>query len=915
VASFLALFLIILFALLVVVKTVGEDLIEDQAKRKVSDAGEHALAELEKRTTMASTLVRVVSAMAAAEMPKGASDVAKLKVMLDLPGTADIVAGGGVWPQPYALDPSVERASFFWARNAEGELERLEQYNASDGRGYHQEEWYVPATYLSADQVYWSRSYTDPHSKQPMVTVAAPVLSEDRLLGVATVDLRLEGLKDSLASVAREFNGYAFAVDRHGRLLSFPDDRLAASQQTEAGAALVPYVKLAELADRVRSFETIELLLQQQLSTVLALESTDAGLPAMADRIASESSQIQPFQARFIAASIMASDLEESAMTTQAVIASDYLLQERAFVSVTTMPGTLWQIVAVMPDSAARAEAISLFNQLLSVILMAILIAILVVLFVVRRQLIRPLTHLSRQLNDNLSEKDSWSELLEVKDKGELGALATLVNRRTTQLLQSQQQIEKLAFFDPLTGLPNRRLLIDRMQELLLISRRSVCCGAVLFLDLDQFKNINDSLGHSIGDEVLRQISERLRQGLRDQDIIGRIGGDEFVIILVYDNIGKNAVVSNAMRVAKKLIDILAEPFEIVDNHYFISASIGISLFSGDNESTEDLLKQADTAMYQAKSNGRNTFCFFEKKMQASVDRRLLIEKELRHVVDRGELILLYQPQLNSRGQCAGAEALLRWNHPERGVVVPNEFIPIAEDSALILQLGRWVIREACRNMKAWLKQGLEFDHIAVNVSPRQFQQGDIVGEIHSALTDFGVPSDKLMIEITEGIIVNHTDETIDKMLRLKALGVRLSVDDFGTGYSSLLYLKQLPLSQLKIDQSFVRDLASDENDLVIVETILSMANHLSLDVVAEGVETEEQYLLLKNRDCQFFQGYFFSKPVTAQHLAHCFMDVACCYGSQTRERVCPIEQEIKKEAAENKGGGDKGSGTTWRDS
>jgi diguanylate cyclase (GGDEF)-like protein len=733
-----------------------------------------------------------------------------------------------------------------------------------------------------------------------MVTVAAPIFAKAELIGVATVDLKLEGLKDSLARVAREFDGYAFAVDRHGHLLSFPDTMLAGDQSPFEGGKLSPYVKLSELADRVRSFETIERLLQQQLSGVMALEAENPEVMSMASQIAQESDQIQPVQASYIAASIFTNGVPESAMKNQAVLENDYLLKERAYVSITTMPGTLWQIVAVMPDSAARAEAVNLFNQLISVILVAILIAMLMVMFVVRYQFTLPLTHLSRQLKNSLSKKSKGDELIEVSDKGELGALAALVNRRTSQLLLSQQQIEKLAFYDPLTGLPNRRLLIDRLDELLAIARRSVCSGAVLFLDLDHFKHINDSLGHSVGDEVLRQISDRLRLGVRDQDVISRIGGDEFVIVLVYDNIGSNAVASNAMRVSQKLIDILSKPFEVLDSQHFISASIGISLFSGQTESTEDLLKRADTAMYQAKSNGRNTFCFFEQKMQASVDRRLQIEKELRHVIDRNELVLEYQPQLNAKGQCVGAEALLRWNHPEKGKVVPTEFIPVAEDSVLILQLGHWVIREACRHMKMWLDDGLDFDHIAINVSPRQFQQGDIVGEIHGALTHFGVPSNKLMIEITEGIIVNHTEETIDKMLRLKALGVRISVDDFGTGYSSLLYLKQLPLSQLKIDQSFVRDLASDENDLIIVETILSMANHLSLDVVAEGVETEEQYLLLKNRGCQSFQGYFFSRPVAAQQLANCFMEPGCCYGSKAGGKTCPIKAQVKDQAGNN---------------
>jgi diguanylate cyclase (GGDEF)-like protein len=438
--------------------------------------------------------------------------------------------------------------------------------------------------------------------------------------------------------------------------------------------------------------------------------------------------------------------------------------------------------------------------------------------------------------------------------------------------------VEKLAFFDPLTGLPNRRLLLERLDELLAASDGGECHGALLFLDLDHFKNINDSLGHSVGDVLLMKIGDRLRRALREQDLVARIGGDEFVVVLAYPQCEEVQVVHQAAVVATKIIDTLSVPFDVGGNQYHISASIGISLCFGRGQKTEDLLKQADAAMYQAKNSGRNTYCFFEQSMQERADQRLQLEKELRAAVARGELVLFYQPQINTEGKCLSAEALLRWHHPERGSVSPSEFIPIAEESALIETLGRWVFREACRQLKVWQTQGVKLDHLAVNVSPRQFQQGDIVGDVQAALEAFQVDAGMLMLEITEGVIMQHTDSTIAKMLALKALGVKISIDDFGTGYSSLLYLKKLPLNQLKIDQSFVRDLANDENDLIIVETILSMARHLGLDVIAEGVETQEQYLLLRNRGCELFQGYFFCKPSSGDDMARCFADIAPCH-------------------------------------
>ncbi|MDX1505190.1 MAG: bifunctional diguanylate cyclase/phosphodiesterase, partial [Spongiibacter sp.] len=302
-----------------------------------------------------------------------------------------------------------------------------------------------------------------------------------------------------------------------------------------------------------------------------------------------------------------------------------------------------------------------------------------------------------------------------------------------------------------------------------------------------------------------------------------------------------------------------------------ISTSIGISLcVNARDTSADDLLKQADTAMYHAKNSGRNTYCFFEDAMQKRADQRLKVEKELRYAIDNNQLELYYQPQLDSAGQCVSAEALVRWNHPERGVVAPGEFIPIAEESALIERLGRWVLRAGCWQLQEWQNDGIYLDHLAINVCARQFHCGDIVQDVRDALDYFGVDPSRIILEITESLIVENVIDTISKMNELKTLGVRISLDDFGTGYSSLRYLKQLPIHQLKIDQSFVRDVASDESDLVIVETILSMAHHLRLEVVAEGVETEEQLALLQARNCEYFQGYYFCRPVpSAQFVAY----------------------------------------------
>ena len=365
-----------------------------------------------------------------------------------------------------------------------------------------------------------------------------------------------------------------------------------------------------------------------------------------------------------------------------------------------------------------------------------------------------------------------------------------------------------------------------------------------------------------MGDELLVQVGRRLNHCLREEDTIARLGGDEFVVMANCDNSCPKQSIINAATVAGRVIDGLSKPFELSGNQHHVTASIGISLFPNEQQGVDEILKQADTAMYQAKSRGRNTFCFFESDMQQKADERLRIQKELRHAINADQLRLFYQPQLDADGTCRSAEALVRWFHPKNGMIPPMEFIPIAEESSLILALGGWVLFEACRQISCWNAQGITLHHVAVNVSPRQFQQSDFIEVVKSAIEQSDIRPEQLMLEITEGVILENTDDAITKMHALRALGVSISMDDFGTGYSSLTYLKKLPLDQLKIDQSFVQDITTEDRDVVIVQTIIAMAQHLGYEVIAEGVETQEQQLLLRSKGCLHYQGYYYSPPL-----------------------------------------------------
>ena len=438
---------------------------------------------------------------------------------------------------------------------------------------------------------------------------------------------------------------------------------------------------------------------------------------------------------------------------------------------------------------------------------------------------------------------------------------------------QIEAQIHQLAFFDPLTRLPNRRLLQDRLQQAFAVSARNAQHGAVLFLDLDNFKTLNDSKGHDIGDLLLIEVSKRLNDCVRDGDTVARLGGDEFVIVLESLSGQVDEAVTQADLVAEKIRVALGLPY-LLDSHAFhTTPSIGVVLFLGHENTLDAILKHADTAMYQAKAAGRNTIRFYDPAMQVAVEARIALADELRLALDKQQFELYYQIQVDGLRRSLGAEVLLRWRHPERGMVSPAQFIPLAEEMGLIVPVGLWVLRTACLQIKAWQAHALTRNlTLAVNVSAKQFRQVDFVASVQRTLLETGIRPALLKLELTESIVLENVEDTISKMRELKLLGVSFSMDDFGTGYSSLQYLKRLPLDQIKIDQSFVRDIASDPNDAAIVQTIIVMSEMLGLKVIAEGVETETQREFLELRGCPAFQGYLFGRPMPIAEFEVCLL-------------------------------------------
>ena len=439
--------------------------------------------------------------------------------------------------------------------------------------------------------------------------------------------------------------------------------------------------------------------------------------------------------------------------------------------------------------------------------------------------------------------------------------VATLTD--ITKSKAASDEIKNLAFYDPLTQLPNRRLLLDRLTQATAASGRSKQIGALLFLDLDHFKTLNDTLGHDVGDMLLQQVATRLRSCVRETDTVARIGGDEFVLLLEDLDANALAAAAHTETVAEKILYALGQPYQLGIHLCYSTPSIGATLLGYHEYGVDELLKQADIAMYEAKNSGRNMLRFFDPKMQEAIDNRVHMEFELRNAIEQQQFQLHYQIQVDDSGVGLGAEALIRWQHPQRGIISPINFIPLAEETGLILPIGQWVLDAACAQLKSWGQHELTRKlTLSVNVSAKQLHQPGFVAQVHSAVTRHDINPSLLNLELTESMLLENIDGMIVSMNLLKDIGIRFELDDFGTGYSSLQYLKKLPLYRVKIDQSFVRDIAIDSSDRALVHTIITMAHSLDLEVIAEGVETEDQRQFLQANGCNHYQGYFFSKPV-----------------------------------------------------
>jgi diguanylate cyclase (GGDEF)-like protein len=857
-----------------VVDLVAKDYLITKNKELIDETGSHIVSEISLRINIAENLTRNLAA-AGETLPKDPLLFSKvIPQILNAQENQEFIAGGGIWPEPNAFKLGVNRRSFFWGRDDLGKLRYFDQYNDAAGSGYHNEEWYVPGRYSEQGQCLWSKSYMDPFTLAPMVTCTVALFEQQQFTGNATVDVSLKELKSILREGSAKLDGYAYAIDRNNKFLSFPDEALTKVTNLNNNALTEEYITLDELAAKQPLFKSVADIADNiNNKFVRSLSADDEQL---AEKLALQSLQISPEEAQLIVANMLnlnAQDQQQKPDIISIISKQDFILKEPVNVSVFVIPKTLWKIIVVTPQKVAISSASQVANLILLLLVAILIVAAFFGFIFCRNSLIVPMYQMVQQLQQPIA-KTGNDDLLDDHRQDEFGLLAYHFNQSKKALdrnnrdltlqinerKQAEQQLKHLALHDPLTGLPNRLLFQDRLQQAIALANRTNHKFAVFFMDLDNFKIINDTMGHEAGDELLRSVAERLSTIERETDTVARLGGDEFAFI-----ISKIITAQDGVNFAQRLNKLLKKPIIIHGNNVHMGSSIGVTIYPDDASNSEELLRNADIAMYQAKDNGRNTTCFFTTEMNAKLQKNKEVLTDLTESLTQNHFELYYQPLLTIDNKVlVGAEALIRWHHPVKGLISPDKFITIAEQSGLINQLGDWVLAQACREVKNFIKAGITDFKVAINISPVQFRRKDFLEHTLTILKKQQVSPHFIELEITEGAVMDNVVQAIKTMESLHDAGFQLAMDDFGTGYSSLSYLKRFPIQKVKIDRSFISDLENDEDSKSITRAIIQMSHSLGLKVLAEGVETRDQLQYLQDESCDYVQGYYTGRPMPA---------------------------------------------------
>ncbi len=870
---------ILLSAAVVVVMPLNlRDKLDNHASALIESNSQTLIAELKRQTTLINTLAQNISRFVV-EAPRD-EDLFKQVIasMLAMDDEQGLIAGGGYWPEPNQFEPNVVRRSFYWGLNTLGKLTYFDDYNDPDGPGYHNEEWYVPTRHQHHGKCYWSRSYIDPYSQQPMVTCSVGVYDALEYIGVVTVDLKLEGLTGFFERETESTGGYAFLVDQNNKFITFPEQNLSKYDNH--------MLYSGDLAKRLPEFESVASSLEAINQDFIAMaERAEANHGDMYRSIEAASYQINTEQAKIILASLVypqGNFRDDSPILHQVSVADDVVLGEAATSYIYLVPDTYWKLVISMPDSLTSMATSQVIESLMTWLLVSALLIMTMMFFMIRRMVISPIGDITNQLKQfSQSEVDHY-QFIEHQRDDELGQLAFWYNHRTVELKEAMESLsaankdlEYQASSDHLTGLPNRRQFDRELQDTLLNALWSD--KALLYIDIDQFKVINDTIGHPVGDQLLIRLARLLRDEIHDEDIIARIGGDEFAVLVT------TSTSEDALSLARTLCRAVENLNFFWDNkHFDTTCSIGVAHLSDIDHQRDNALSIVDKACYVAKDNGRNQAYLYLKhdvlvaEREGEMNWLPLIQKAFR----QQQFFLEFQvieptrPRVSDSDSDAAMnhqqshkpiaiEALVRIRGDQGQVIPPGAFLPAAERYNAIVQIDHLVIDMVLKILSEYPELTDQIDFCSFNLSADTLSDDILHEYIQSCVEKYQVPPNKLCIEVTESKVMSNIVRAQSTLSRLQKMGMRVALDDFGAGMSSYGYLSDLPIDLIKIDGRFVRNIRRNSVNQIFVRSIIEIAHEMKLKTVAEYVTDELTLSVLRDMGVDYVQGFGIAKPVS----------------------------------------------------
>jgi diguanylate cyclase (GGDEF)-like protein len=836
--------------------------LENDSSKQISTSGNAIVAELVRQTSLVKSLAQSLASVVGTAPYSDTLFHQIFPRLIGIDHSNSIIAGGGIWPEPNTLDINKQRNSYFWGKNNQGELDFYNDYNLVIGNGYHNEEWYVPAKYLTQDSCYWSRSYIDPFTKEPMVTCTVPILKQNKFTGAATIDMKLEGLHKLLEKQSKNIGGYVFLIDQNNKFITFPETQYIKNTDTTG------LLNVSELASNHPEFQNLSNRLLKISEHTSAIPSDASQLhQSMATYFDEQSYQVSAQQSATMAAAIidpLKNQKNTSYLLDSFQLDNDLRLQEKVNVSVFHVPESYWKLIVVTPVSTDFIAVSSIITTTLKQTFIPTIFTMLIFFIFIHIFFIHPFIRISEHLR-NFADNPGEEKLLEGFGKGDFGKLAYLYNKKTALIKKSLAEISKsntqlkiYASYDDLTGTYNRRAFESMLEETLQSSYRDE--RAVFYLDLDQFKVVNDTAGHIAGDQLLKEISACITKILRDNDILARIGGDEFAMIIAARTVEASLVIAERVKLA-----VAAYRFNWQGKIFTITSSIGILHLSTLEANKKKVLSCVDSACYAAKEAGRN-----RNHLYLPEDHNLSIrfgEMEslvaLRKAIDEDRLFIEYQLIKHIKGtEPSGFEALVRMKDTEGKTIYPNNFMPAAERYNATWDVDKWVITNTIAEFKN-LKLQLDVEFCSINLTADALNHDQLLTTIKNSLIENDISGSFFCFEITETSAIANIELAQKKIMDIRQLGSRVSLDDFGTGMSSYSYLKELPVDYLKIDGVFVRNIESDVIDHAFVKSITDIANAMQIRTVAEWVENENIVGTLKNIGVNYVQGFGISKPMS----------------------------------------------------